>query len=52
MFNQAVSKHNDAQLLNPFAQVDGRASPKPKFSKEEYGKYVLFVERDLKEPIG
>lgn len=39
MFNQAVNKHADAQLLNPFVQTpDGRSSPKPKFSKEEYGK--------------
>lgn len=38
MFNKQVNQHTDSQLLNPFAQVDGRASPKPKFSKEEYGK--------------
>lgn len=39
MFNNAVSQHNDSQMLNPFSQAaDGRKSPKPKFSKEEYGK--------------
>lgn len=41
MFNNAVTKHSDAQLLNPFTQAaDGRSSPKPKFSKEEYGKPI------------
>lgn len=38
MFNNVVNQHNESQLLNPFTQADGRCSPKPKFSKEEYGK--------------
>lgn len=37
MFNNAVSTHKDSQLLNPFSQ-DGRSSPRPQFTKEEYGK--------------
>lgn len=38
MFNKVANQHNASQLLNPFANVDGRASPKPSFSKDEYGK--------------
>ena len=38
MFNQQVDQHKQSQLLNPFSQTDGRASPKPSFSKDEYGK--------------
>uniref|UniRef100_A0A1I8Q0U3 Costars domain-containing protein n=2 Tax=Stomoxys calcitrans TaxID=35570 RepID=A0A1I8Q0U3_STOCA len=38
MFNNQVSAHKQSQLLNPFAQTDGRSSPKPSFSKDEYGK--------------
>ncbi|XP_075154762.1 uncharacterized protein LOC142228265 isoform X2 [Haematobia irritans] len=38
MFNQQVNQHKQSQLLNPFAQTDGRVSPKPTFSKDEYGK--------------
>ncbi|KAG4077615.1 hypothetical protein HA402_008875, partial [Bradysia odoriphaga] len=40
MFNKTVREHTDSQMLNPFSQ-DGRSvSPKPKFSKEEYGKPI------------
>ncbi|XP_073830231.1 uncharacterized protein isoform X2 [Musca autumnalis] len=38
MFNNQVNQHKQSQLLNPFSQTDGRASPKPSFSKDEYGK--------------
>ncbi|KAM7350674.1 uncharacterized protein ACRADG_009192 isoform 2-T2 [Cochliomyia hominivorax] len=38
MFNQHVNQHKQSQLLNPFSNPDGRASPKPTFSKDEYGK--------------
>ncbi|XP_065363747.1 putative uncharacterized protein DDB_G0290521 isoform X2 [Calliphora vicina] len=38
MFNQHVNQHKQAQLLNPFSNPDGRSSPKPSFSKDEYGK--------------
>uniref|UniRef100_A0A1A9W290 Costars domain-containing protein n=1 Tax=Glossina brevipalpis TaxID=37001 RepID=A0A1A9W290_9MUSC len=38
MFNNQVQQHKQSQLLNPFSQSDGRASPRPTFSKEEYGK--------------
>lgn len=37
-FNNQANQHMQSQLLNPFSQTDGRASPKPQFSKEEYGK--------------
>lgn len=40
MFNQVANKHHNGQLLNPFSEVDGRRSPKPQFSKEDYGKPV------------
>lgn len=40
MFNNAVNKHQDSQFLNPFSQDGGRKSPRPTFSKEEYGKPV------------
>ncbi|XP_061403061.1 uncharacterized protein LOC133338950 [Musca vetustissima] len=38
MFNNQVNQHKQSQLLNPFSQTDGRSSPKPTFSKDEYGK--------------
>ncbi|XP_023306344.2 uncharacterized protein LOC111688086 isoform X1 [Lucilia cuprina] len=38
MFNQHVNQHKQSQLLNPFSNPDGRSSPKPTFSKDEYGK--------------
>ncbi|KRF99611.1 uncharacterized protein Dwil_GK25143, isoform C [Drosophila willistoni] len=38
MFNNQATQHKQSQLLNPFSQ-DGRASsPKPSFSKDQYGK--------------
>lgn len=38
MFNNQVNQHQQSQLLNPFSH-DGRASsPKPTFSKDQYGK--------------
>ncbi|KAH8281257.1 hypothetical protein KR018_003024 [Drosophila ironensis] len=38
MFNNQATQHKQNQLLNPFSQ-DGRASsPKPTFSKDQYGK--------------
>ncbi|XP_026461466.1 actin-binding Rho-activating protein-like [Ctenocephalides felis] len=37
-FNKVVNKHLEAQALNPFSQTDGRKSPRPVFSKEEYGR--------------
>ncbi|XP_017064701.1 flocculation protein FLO11 isoform X2 [Drosophila eugracilis] len=38
MFNNQATQHKQSQLLNPFSQ-DGRASsPKPTFSKDQYGK--------------
>uniref|UniRef100_A0A1B0GQH1 Uncharacterized protein n=1 Tax=Phlebotomus papatasi TaxID=29031 RepID=A0A1B0GQH1_PHLPP len=40
MFNNVAKRHNDSQLLNPFSDVDGRRSPRPQFSKDEYGKPV------------
>lgn len=39
MFNNAADTHKNAQLLNPFMNNRG-TSPRPKFSKEEYGKPV------------
>lgn len=40
-FNTQVNDHASSQLLNPFTQADsGRLSPRPKFSKEEYGKPI------------
>lgn len=38
MFNNVANRHQENQLLNPFSQGDGRRSPRPQFSKEEYGK--------------
>lgn len=38
MFNKATDSHQNSQLLNPF--VTERTSTRPKFSKEEYGKWV------------
>ncbi|XP_067636923.1 mucin-1 [Eurosta solidaginis] len=38
MFNKQTQQHQQAQLLNPFSSASGRASPKPTFSKDEYGK--------------
>ncbi|KAL7743175.1 hypothetical protein ACLKA6_016308 [Drosophila palustris] len=38
MFNNQATQHKQSQLLNPFSH-DGRApSPKPTFSKDQYGK--------------
>ncbi|KAH8235388.1 hypothetical protein KR038_006204, partial [Drosophila bunnanda] len=38
MFNNQATQHKQSQLLNPFSG-DGRASsPKPTFSKDQYGK--------------
>lgn len=38
MFNNQANQHQQSQLLNPFSH-DGRASsPKPTFSKDQYGK--------------
>lgn len=47
MFNKSVNEHQNAQLLNPFAQNGRGASPRPKFSKEEYGKWVFESERRI-----
>lgn len=39
MFNQRANNHQATQLLNPFStDSDGRKSPRPQFSKSEYGK--------------
>jgi len=40
MFNQYADKHRDKQSKNPFSS--GLDIEKPKFSKEEYGRYVKF----------
>lgn len=40
MFNNAANDHKNNQLLNPFSGSHERGSPRPKFSKEEYGKWV------------
>lgn len=40
MFNQYANKHKDKQSKNPFSS--GLNIEKPKFSKEEYGRYVKF----------
>uniref|UniRef100_A0A1B6CIQ5 Costars domain-containing protein n=1 Tax=Clastoptera arizonana TaxID=38151 RepID=A0A1B6CIQ5_9HEMI len=41
-FNQVASQHLEAQSLNPFSDRFGSRSPspRPKFSKDEYGKPV------------
>ncbi|XP_055857400.1 uncharacterized protein LOC129920189 isoform X2 [Episyrphus balteatus] len=38
MFNNAVSKHQESQHLNPFSQSGVGGLPKPTFKKGEYGK--------------
>ncbi|XP_011176855.2 uncharacterized protein LOC105208611 isoform X1 [Zeugodacus cucurbitae] len=38
MFNKQTQQHQQQQLLNPFSTANGRVSPKPTFSKGEYGK--------------
>lgn len=38
MFNQYADKHKDKQSKNPF--TSGLNIEKPKFSKEEYGRYI------------
>ncbi|XP_014093497.1 calphotin isoform X2 [Bactrocera oleae] len=38
MFNKQTQQHQQQQLLNPFSTANGRVSPKPTFSKDEYGK--------------
>lgn len=39
MFNNQAQQHKTSQSLNPFSQPGSRASsPKPTFSKDEYGK--------------
>ncbi|KAL5275322.1 ABRA family protein [Megaselia abdita] len=38
MFNKQANQHKENQLLNPFSGETGRRSPKPSFSKDEYGK--------------
>lgn len=38
MFNKQTQQHQQQQLLNPFSSATGRMSPKPSFSKDEYGK--------------
>lgn len=40
MFNNAANTHQKSQLLNPFTSVNERGSPRPKFNKDEYGKWV------------
>lgn len=40
MFNTQANKHIQSQALNPFSQGNVHSVPKPKFSKEEYGRYV------------
>lgn len=40
MFNNAAKEHKSNQLLNPFSATHEPGSPRPKFSKEEYGKWV------------
>lgn len=42
MFNQRANNHQANQLLNPFSAevVDGRSSPRPQFSKSEYGRPI------------
>lgn len=51
MFDQYANKHKDAQGKNPF--TSGLSIEKPKFSKEEYGRYVItyyffFYLRDIR----
>lgn len=41
MFNKQANQHKENQLLNPFSGETGRRSPKPTFSKDEYGKWVI-----------
>lgn len=38
MFNNHANQHIEKQSLNPFSGESGRRSPRPQFSKEEYGK--------------
>eukprot|EP00099_Drosophila_melanogaster_P006559 NP_001259177.1 uncharacterized protein Dmel_CG3630, isoform C [Drosophila melanogaster] len=38
MFNNQATQHKQSQLLNPFSQDGRAASPKPTFSKDQYGK--------------
>ncbi|XP_031626795.1 actin-binding Rho-activating protein [Contarinia nasturtii] len=41
MFNQSSNAHQQSQLLNPFTNANAeRGAPRPKFSKEEYGRPV------------
>lgn len=41
MFNQQANSHQSKQLLNPFSNSqDGRQSPRPQFSKSEYGRPI------------
>lgn len=41
MFNERASRHAESQTLNPFSGRFSRSpSPRPQFSKEEYGKPV------------
>lgn len=41
MFNQRANSHQANQLLNPFStEMDGRTSPRPQFSKSEYGRPI------------
>ncbi|XP_037933376.1 uncharacterized protein LOC119668066 isoform X2 [Teleopsis dalmanni] len=38
MFNNHAEQHQQSQLRNPFSGRNERSSPKPSFSKDEYGK--------------
>ncbi|EDW62836.1 translation initiation factor IF-2 [Drosophila virilis] len=38
MFNNQATQHKQSQLLNPFSHDGRAASPKPTFSKDQYGK--------------
>lgn len=40
-FNQQADSHSKSQSLNPFSdQFEQSRSPSPRFSREEYGKWV------------
>lgn len=47
-FNQEALKHLERQTLNPFSGRFSRSpSPRPKFSKDEYGKWVFEIEQPI-----
>lgn len=43
-FNQQADSHSKSQSLNPFSeQFEHSRSPSPRFSREEYGKWVVHI---------